>query len=180
LYHSAADCDDGYAWVAGYDIHYQDSGPYDATPVLLAHGFGAWSFTWRAQRQALLQVSYRVITTDQIGYGAPVYTTLFQAELIHGVLDALDVASAHWAGHSYGTRLAMQAELIGLARARSSRWRSRHRRRAPAGEAVAERDAPVIRGCGSHAARGARGRGDGGDTGLPTGRRRTNDQRRTD
>ncbi len=117
--------DECFVRVAGYDIHYQDAGPHDATPVVLAHGFGAWSFTWRAQRRALLDAGYRVITTDQIGYGAssrpaaPVYTTRLQAELILGALDALGVESAHWIGHSFGARVAMQAALIAPARVRS-------------------------------------------------------------
>ena len=87
--------------------------------MVFAHGFGAWSFTWRAQRQALLGAGYRVITTDQIGYGAssrpaaPIYTTQLQAELILGALEALGVASAHWVGHSFGARVAMQAALQG-------------------------------------------------------------------
>src|SRR4051812_49108506 len=89
--------DDRFVEVQGYAIHYQDDGPRDAPAAVLVHGFGAWSFTWRAQRGALLAAGYRVITTDQIGYGAsdrpagPIYTTRRQAELLLGVLDARGV-----------------------------------------------------------------------------------------
>jgi pimeloyl-ACP methyl ester carboxylesterase len=117
--------DDRFVQVAGYDIHYADDGPRDAPAVVLAHGFGAWSFTWRAQQRALLRAGYRVIATDQIGYGAssrpaaPVYTTQLQAELILAVLDALGVAEADWVGHSFGARVALQAALLAPARVRS-------------------------------------------------------------
>jgi pimeloyl-ACP methyl ester carboxylesterase len=117
--------DDRFVRVAGHDIHYTDDGPRDAPAVVLAHGFGAWSFTWRAQRQALLEAGYRVIATDQIGYGAsarpsaPIYTTQLQAELILGALDALGVAEAAWVGHSFGARVALQAALLAPARVRS-------------------------------------------------------------
>ena len=111
--------------VGGYELHVSDDGPRAAPAVLLIHGFGAWSFTWRAQRRALLAAGYRVITSDQIGYGAsarpaaPVYTTRTQAELIVGVLDALHVAQAALVGHSFGGRVAMQIALIAPERVRA-------------------------------------------------------------
>lgn len=116
--------DDQFVHVGGYAIHYGDEGPRDAAAVVLVHGFGAWSFTWRAQRRALLAAGRRVITTDQIGYGAsdrpagPVYTTRAQAELILGALDALGVAEADFVGHSFGGRVAMQIALLAPARVR--------------------------------------------------------------
>ncbi|MFN8568432.1 MAG: alpha/beta fold hydrolase [Kouleothrix sp.] len=117
--------DDQFVRVGEYDIHYQDDGPRAAPAVVLAHGFGAWSFTWRAQRSALLAAGYRVITTDQIGYGAsarpaaPVYTTRTQAELILGALDALGLHAAHFVGHSFGGRVAMQIAIIAPERVHS-------------------------------------------------------------
>ncbi len=116
--------DDRFVQVGGYAIHYADDGPRDAVPVVLVHGFGAWSFTWRAQRRALLAAGRRVISTDQIGYGAsdrpaaPVYTTRLQADLLLGALDALGVAEADFAGHSFGGRVAMQAAIVAPARVR--------------------------------------------------------------
>ena len=117
--------DDCFVTAGGYAIHYQDDGPRDAPPVVLLHGFGAWTFTWRAQRAALLRAGYRVIATDQIGYGAsdrpaaPVYTTRAQAELILAALDALGVEAAHLVGHSFGARVALQIALIAPPRVRS-------------------------------------------------------------
>lgn len=96
------------------EIKYSDDGPRDAPPVMLMHGFGAYSFTWRHVRPALLEAGFRVITADQPGYGAssrlrgPVYDTRRQAERMLAVLDALDVPQAHFVGHSFGGRMAMQ------------------------------------------------------------------------
>ena len=114
-----------FAQVGGYAIHYQDDGPADAPVVLLAHGFGASLFTWRAQRRALLAAGFRVIATDQLGAGAseratgPVYTTQLQAALLLGVLDSLGVEAAAVLGHSYGGRVAMQLALDAPARVRA-------------------------------------------------------------
>lgn len=100
------------------EIKYSDDGPRDAPPVVLMHGFGAYSFTWRRLRPALLEAGFRVITTDQPGYGAssrlrgPVYDTRRQAERVLAVLDALGVSQAHFVGHSFGGRMGMQIAII--------------------------------------------------------------------
>ena len=99
--------------VDGFDVHYTDEGPRDGIPVVLVHGFGAWTFAWRLQRIVLAQAGYRVIAFDELGYGAserpdgPVYSTDQQARVLTGVMDALNVRAAHLVGHSYGGRLAM-------------------------------------------------------------------------
>jgi pimeloyl-ACP methyl ester carboxylesterase len=117
--------DDHFAWVNGYAIHYSDHGPHDAPAAVLIHGFAASEFTWRLLTPALLRAGYRVITTDQIGYGAsarpaePVYTTEMQARFVLGVLDTLGVQQAHFVGHSFGGRVAMQIALLAPERALS-------------------------------------------------------------
>ncbi len=117
--------DDCFVTVNNYELHYTDTGPDDAPPVVLLHGFGAWSFTWRNQQAALRNTGYRVIAIDQIGYGAssrpkgPVYTTRTQAELMLGALDALGIRQAHLVGHSFGGRVAMQMAIIAPERVHS-------------------------------------------------------------
>ena len=109
--------DKNFVLVHGYTIHYTDDGPHDVDTVVLLHGFAAWGFTWRNQVKALLNAGYRVITIDQLGCGASTraatlaYTTQDQAEYMLAVLDALEIKAAHWVGHSYGGRLAMQVAL---------------------------------------------------------------------
>lgn len=96
------------------EMKYSDDGPRDALPVVLMHGFGAYSFTWRHVIPVLLEAGFRVIAIDQAGYGAssrlrgPVYDTRRQAERMLAVLDALDVTQAHFVGHSFGGRMGMQ------------------------------------------------------------------------
>lgn len=115
--------DDHFAWVDGYAVHYTDDGPPDGPAVVLLHGFAASTFTWRKVKAALLGAGYRVIATDQLGYGAsarpaePVYTTEMQARSVLGVLDALGVQRAHFVGHSFGGRVALQIALLAPERA---------------------------------------------------------------
>ncbi len=117
--------DDQFIWVNGYAIHYTDDGPHEAPVVVLIHGFASSTFTWRHVKAALLSAGYRVIAVDQLGSGAsarpaePVYTTQTQAEMIIGVLDALGVKQAHFVGHSFGGRVAMQIAILAPERARS-------------------------------------------------------------
>jgi pimeloyl-ACP methyl ester carboxylesterase len=117
--------DNQFVQAGGYELHYTDEGPRDGPPVVMLHGFAAWAFTWRAQRKALAEAGYRVITIDQIGYGgssrpeAPVYTTRTQAELMLHVMDALGVGGAHIVGHSFGARVGMQMAIIAPERVRS-------------------------------------------------------------
>lgn len=117
--------DDCFVWVNGYAIHYADEGPSTASAVVLIHGFGSSIFTWRHIRCALRDAGYRVISIDQLGSGAsarpaePIYTTQMQAELITGTLDALGVQRAHFVGHSYGGRVAMQIAILDPSRVAS-------------------------------------------------------------
>ncbi len=105
-----------------HEVHYVDEGPRDGIPVVLVHGFGAWSFAWRLQRIALVNAGFRVISFDELGSGAsarphgPVYTTAYQAEIFLGIMDGLGVRAAHLVGHSYGGRLAMLVAIKAPAR----------------------------------------------------------------
>ena len=117
--------DDQFVWVNGYAIHYADDGPREAPAVVLIHGFASSIFTWRHTKAALLAAGYRVIAVDQLGSGAsarpaePIYTTQTQAEMVVGVLDALGVRRAHFVGHSFGGRVAMQIALLAPERVQS-------------------------------------------------------------
>ncbi len=117
--------DDQFVWVNGYAIHYTDDGPHSAPAVVLIHGFASSVFTWRGIKAALLAAGYRVIAVDQLGSGAsarpaePIYTTQTQAELVLGVLDALGIRRAHFVGHSFGGRVAMQIAILAPERVQS-------------------------------------------------------------
>lgn len=80
------------------------SGP----PLVLVHGFGASTYSWRLVMPRLA-ASFRVVAVDLSGFGytqRPAdrarYTREAQGELILAVMDALGFQSAHLMGHSYG------------------------------------------------------------------------------
>jgi pimeloyl-ACP methyl ester carboxylesterase len=107
-----------FARADGFELAYHDLGPRDGPAVVLIHGFGAWSYAWRAIAPRLAEAGYRAIAVDQLGNGAserprsPCYDTRRQAGLILGLMDALGIRQAHLAGHSVGGRVAMQVAIV--------------------------------------------------------------------
>ena len=82
-------------------------------PVVLLHGFGASSYSWR---EVIPELSgrYRVIALDLFGFGwterpenGRPFTRDDQVELVLGVMDSLEIDSAHIVGHSYGGAITM-------------------------------------------------------------------------
>ena len=103
--------------VAGMRIRYIDAG--DGDPVLLLHGIGHSSLSWKHNLPALVQAGFRAIAIDTPGFGysdPPPATPLdeftsFIAQFIHELLDTLCLDSCHLVGHSlggaYATRFAL-------------------------------------------------------------------------
>ena len=85
---------------------------YDAgtgPAVVLCHGFPELAFSWRHQVEALAEEGFRVIAPDQRGYGAsdsPQGIESFDLEHLTsdlaGLLDALEIERAVFAGHDWG------------------------------------------------------------------------------
>jgi len=82
-------------------------------PVVLIHGFGASSYSWRKVMPGLAD-QYRVVALDLFGFGwtersenGRSFTRDDQIELVLGVMDALEIESAHIVGHSYGGSITM-------------------------------------------------------------------------
>ena len=97
--------------VGAWRLHVRDSGPKDAPPVLMLHGFGASLHTWDVWAQAL-SATHRVIRLDLPGHGlsepdpAGDYTDARSLVLLRAVMDQLGVARASIVGHSIGGRIA--------------------------------------------------------------------------
>jgi len=87
-------------------VHVEQAG--EGEPVVLIHGFGASTYSWRKVMPALA-ASHRVVAIDLNGFGytqrptsRASYTREAQAKLVLGTLDALGIDRAHIVGHSYG------------------------------------------------------------------------------
>lgn len=97
--------------VGGQLVHIEQAG--SGEPVILLHGFGASTYSWRNVMPALA-ASFRVIAIDLNGFGYTQrprtfesYTREGQAGLVLGVMDALGLRSTHLMGHSYGGGLSL-------------------------------------------------------------------------
>lgn len=81
-------------------------------PVLLLHGFGASSYSWRYLIEPLAR-HYRVITLDLKGFGESpkprdnAYSVYEQARLVRNFILANDLRQVHIVGHSFGGGVAL-------------------------------------------------------------------------
>jgi pimeloyl-ACP methyl ester carboxylesterase len=97
---------DAFVSVGGQLVHVEQAGRGE--PVVLVHGFGASTYSWRKVIPAIAE-SHRVVAIDLNGFGytqrppaRAAYTREAQAQLVLGTLDALSIDRAHVVGHSYG------------------------------------------------------------------------------
>ncbi|MGE3528980.1 MAG: alpha/beta fold hydrolase [Methyloceanibacter sp.] len=105
---------------APVNLYYEEQGK--GPPVLLLHGFGASTYTWRHIVPELAQ-THRVIAVDLKGFGQSDkpfddrYSVSDQAELLAELIEAKDLRNLTIVGHSFGggvaLRLALDARLGG-------------------------------------------------------------------
>jgi pimeloyl-ACP methyl ester carboxylesterase len=95
-------------------VYEQGSGP----AVILLHGFPELAFSWRHQFPALASAGFHVIAPDQRGYGksdVPPSVSDYRIEAliadIEGLMDALELETATFAGHDWGALLLWQMAL---------------------------------------------------------------------
>jgi len=91
----------------------------EGPPVIFLHGFPETAFSWRHQLPALADAGFRAIAPDQRGYGRttvpPDVSDYRMSELIadvHGLLDALELESAVFAGHDWGALVLWQMAML--------------------------------------------------------------------
>jgi pimeloyl-ACP methyl ester carboxylesterase len=86
----------------------EEAGPDDGPPVVLVHGFGGLTYSWRYTLPALAEAGYRVLALDLIGYGYSDqsfdfdYSHAAQADFVVQVMRAVDMPRATLIGHSMG------------------------------------------------------------------------------
>jgi pimeloyl-ACP methyl ester carboxylesterase len=100
--------------VDGELIHYMAAG--SGPPLLLLHGFMAWSFTWRHNIEDLGHVAY-VVAPDFRGHGLSRrdhnrgHSLDDQVELVRGFLDRIGIEQVTICGHSMGGEVALRFAL---------------------------------------------------------------------
>jgi pimeloyl-ACP methyl ester carboxylesterase len=101
-----------FAEVEGVRLHYQEAGSPDSPAVILIHGFTASTLVWSEVLLPLAESGFRVIAPDLAGFGFSSkprdgeYTIEWQARLIAGLMEQLEVKSATLVGNSYGGAIA--------------------------------------------------------------------------
>jgi len=96
--------------VEGVSLHCIERGRGD--PLVLIHGLGASTFSWRENIDALAR-DFRVVAVDLLGFGFSQrladadYSLTAHARRVAGLMDALGIESAIVAGHSLGGAVAM-------------------------------------------------------------------------
>ena len=86
----------------------EEAGPVDGIPVVLIHGFGGWSWSWRATLPALAAAGYRAVAVDLANFGLSDKSWdldtrhAAQADLVAAVMDARGISRATLVGHSMG------------------------------------------------------------------------------
>ncbi|WP_424309380.1 alpha/beta fold hydrolase [Gordonia sp. (in: high G+C Gram-positive bacteria)] len=96
--------------VGEIDMHVAEQG--EGEPVVLCHGFPGLWYSWRHQMAVLADAGYRAIAPDMRGYGrtdAPTdvaaYDRAHTVADLTGLLDALGLDDAVFAGHDFGAHL---------------------------------------------------------------------------
>ena len=116
---SAGDADDRpYARLGPLDapvkLYYEETG--QGSPLLLIHGFGASTFTWRHIAPELA-LTHRVIAVDLKGFGQSDkpfdsrYSVFDQAELLAELIEEKNLRNLTLVGHSFGGGIALMLAL---------------------------------------------------------------------
>ena len=103
-----ADAAGRFVTVEGLQTYVLEAGPPEGPAVVLIHGLGGSTFSWRETIDPLADAGYHVIAFDLPGFGltdkplAYDYGHPHQADFTAHLLDALDVSTATLVGHSMG------------------------------------------------------------------------------
>src|SRR5215470_4122367 len=107
------------------DMLVQEAGPPRGAMVVLVHGTGAWSESWRDTIDALAAAGYRAVALDLPPFGlsdrprAENYTTTDQAKRVAAALNTLGGSDVVLVGHSFGARATVESVLIAPSRVRA-------------------------------------------------------------
>lgn len=98
-----------------------EQGPKNGVPVVMCHGFPEIAYSWRHQLPAIAGAGFRAIAPDMRGYGntggpkgkeaVPLYDIAHLTDDLAGLLDALGLDKAIFAGHDWGGIVVWQMAL---------------------------------------------------------------------
>lgn len=104
-----ADADGTFIDVDGLSTYVLARGPENGEPIILLHGWGASTFTWRLNMDTLVEAGYRVIAFDRPPYGLSAktganipYSPIELADFTAKVMDVLGISKAVLVGQSQG------------------------------------------------------------------------------
>lgn len=109
-----ADADGQFADVNGVSVYYRAVGNASDAPVLLIHGFGGSTFTWRDTLPVLADAGFYAIALDLPPFGLSDknpdldYSRSGMADLVAAFMDTLDISQAVIVGHSMGGAVTAQ------------------------------------------------------------------------
>ncbi len=107
-----ADFNSSFATIDGALIHYKVYGDPINPAVILIHGFGGSTFTWRDTIPSLLENKFFVVALDLKGFGLSQkgldldYSHGSQAQMVNDLMDQLSIKEASIVGHSMGANVA--------------------------------------------------------------------------
>lgn len=91
------------------DIYIEEHGPVTGEAIVLIHGYGGSTFSWRNNIPFLVENGYRVIALDLKGFGLSgrdfqsCYSHKEQAAIVNKVLQQTGIEQAYLIGHSMGS-----------------------------------------------------------------------------
>jgi 3-oxoadipate enol-lactonase len=105
-----------HASINGIQLYHEVDGPGDGTPILMSNSLASNLTMWDLQVEPLEMEGFKVIRYDSRGHGqsdAPegAYSIEMLADDAAGLLDHLDIASAHYCGLSKG---GMVGQMLGV------------------------------------------------------------------
>jgi pimeloyl-ACP methyl ester carboxylesterase len=103
-----ADENGAFADVDGVSIYYETMGEATNPVVVLIHGFGGSTFTWRDTMPALAEANYYAVALDLPPFGLSDknpdlnFSRSWMADMVAGLMDTLAIEKATIVGHSMG------------------------------------------------------------------------------
>jgi pimeloyl-ACP methyl ester carboxylesterase len=103
--------------VDGERVHVRHEGPADGPAVVLIHGVGGSTFSWRRALPRMTDAGFRVLAMDLRGFGlsdksfAADHSIAAQADLVARVVEAVGIDRASVVGHSMGGGVAVHLAL---------------------------------------------------------------------